>query len=147
MRHSPQLVCFDSSKMRARGSKNPKAGNPAWVKGMKSPNPKGRVPVGMSFKDRCQAVAGNGEKLAWLYGCLGGIAPLDAVETSFGSSGLAFSIRIKQLMQKATVRDRIFCLARLEDRAFGLMTQQIEHSGEVSNLPVRVVHEYQPASS
>lgn len=134
---------------RARGSKNPTAGNPAWSKGGDCPgrNKKGRPPLGMSFKERCQQVAGDGEKLAWVYGCLGGIAPIEAVEKNFGSSGLAFSMRIRQLMQGATVRDRLNVLARLEDRAYGLMTQQHEHPGEITNLPVRVVHEYQTVAS
>jgi len=124
---------------RARGSKNPNAGS--FKKG-ESGNPAGRPPAGTSFAERCRVVAGDGRKLAWLYGCLSGILPLELVEKEFGSSGLNFATRIRQFMQGATIRDRLYCAGRIEDRAFGLIKQEHEHSGTVS-LPVRVVHEYQ----
>jgi hypothetical protein len=96
----------------------------------------------MSLADRCRAVAGDGTKLAWLYACVAGLAPIDAVEQQFASSGVDFSMRIRQFLKGASVRDRLYCAARLEDRAFGLVKQEHEHSGEVGMVPVRVVHEY-----
>ena len=105
-------------------------------------NTKGRPPVGLSFAERCRAIVGaDGRKLAWVYGCVAGLIPVEQTEQDFGSSGLAFSMRIRQLMKDATTRDRIYIAGRLEDRAFGLVKQEVEHSGEVS-LPTTVVHEY-----
>ena len=136
--------------MPPKGSKNPNAvGNPKWVKG-RSGNPLGRPPIGLSFADKCRGiVSGDGHKLAWLYGCLCGVVPVELTDARFGSSGPTFATRIKAFMRDATVRDRLYCAGRLEDRAFGLPKQELEHSGAVQ-VPVRVVHEYQalaPASS
>jgi hypothetical protein len=44
---------------KAIANKSKKSGNPAWVKGMKSPNPKGRPAVGQSRKEQIEKVLIN----------------------------------------------------------------------------------------
>ena len=140
MRHCRYFRHF--MRARPRGSKNPNAKGNGFKPGV-SGNPNGRPLKGQSLAEHCRAVAGDGAKLAWLYACISGLIPIDATEKAdrFGSSGLDFSMRIRQFMKDATTRDRLYCAGRLEDRAFGLIAQQHEHSGEVS-LPTTVIHEY-----
>jgi hypothetical protein len=125
-----------------KGKKNPNAGSPQWVKGGKSPNPSGRPPAGQSFAEKCRAVAGDGNRLAWLYACVCGLQSIEALEQTFD---LEFGLRVRQFLQGANVRDRLWCAGRLEDRAFGLVKQEVDHSGSIS-VPTTVIHEYHASS-
>lgn len=132
--------------MSVRGSKNPNARlNPgfkagkAWIG-----NAKGRPPVGKSYAEQCRAVAGaDGSRLAWIWACVGGARATDELEKQLRDP--LFTERVKKLMGEATTRDKLWCLGRLEDRAYGMPKQEVEHSGEVS-LPTTVIHEYHASS-